>query len=162
MSNVAKGVILPTGGVNIVKKIADSFSNGKGIKNQSWTLIYSEYVLKQFVVPNGRNPNQFLLKHYKNWLHFVNFYKIISKPTVSPNEVKEAHQSYKLYAAGYAELYPSHFKPNHHFCLHFLEQILATGNANDTFCFSFERMNKHIKSVRSNGHVEENLNNLRE
>jgi hypothetical protein len=150
MAVLASTIVLPHGYQSIVHKIKGGFSFMKGSEFETWTLFYSEYVLKYMVV-SDRLPVGFKQRHYQNWNLFVQAARIIVLPSISLRKAAEAKELLRSFCNGYAQLFgPESIKPNFHYSLHLYDNIEQFGSSFNTSCFSLERMNGVLKNSTEN------------
>lgn len=153
MAVLSSTVILPHGYQSIVHKIKGGFSYMKGSEFETWTLHYSEYVLKYMVV-NDRIPIGFKKEHYKNWKLFVAACGLIVLPSVTMRKAAEARELLRSFCVGYAQLFgPESIKPNFHYSLHLYDNVEQYGSSFNTSCFSLERMNGFLKNSTENRNI---------
>jgi hypothetical protein len=112
-----------------------------GNEYQGFVMLYSEYILTYFVVRGSdHSAGNFRNKHFQHWLLFVQFIRTMVKPSTTIEEAKGAQELIKQFCKEFPSLYPGKFKPNTHYSLHVLQDALLTGNTNNTWNYSYERL----------------------
>ncbi|KAG1752356.1 uncharacterized protein EDB91DRAFT_1243135 [Suillus paluster] len=88
-----------------------------------------------------------------NFLKLCAALRILSKRTLCDQDVRQAEQLISEYTTELIHLYGSgSLKPNHHFATHIGACVRNFGPLHDFWTFLFERLNKLLKSYKSNNH----------
>ncbi|OAD78516.1 hypothetical protein PHYBLDRAFT_163625 [Phycomyces blakesleeanus NRRL 1555(-)] len=141
MQDLANGVVVPPDYARINKKIADGFSFMKADEWKLWCLIYSLFILKR-ILP---------VKHLSNWMFFVNACRLLTKPSVTPDDISSAHAHLQSFCKGFEKLYKEFpVTPNMHLHLHLGKCINDFGPIYAFWLFSFERYNGLLKNLDTN------------
>ncbi|KAG2191502.1 hypothetical protein INT47_010971 [Mucor saturninus] len=141
MQQEADNMVLPPDMSTLKKKIGKDFPFMKADEWKSWCLVYSPVLLKD------RLPRDNL----DNWMCFVNACRYLSKPSISEDELAEAHFCLELFGQGCQNLYGADFiSPNMHLHLHLHETIVNFGPVYGYWLFSFERYNGVLKNYTTN------------
>ena len=108
-------------------------------------------------------------KDADNFLKFATALKIILARTVRPGDIPRAKQLLFSYLKDFFEvskcqhiysyifthsekMHKEHIKPNHHWCTHLFDQVLDYGPVYGFWSFTYERLNKVLKSYHTNNH----------
>ncbi|OAD69934.1 hypothetical protein PHYBLDRAFT_171957 [Phycomyces blakesleeanus NRRL 1555(-)] len=141
MQNEANKLTLPRVYTTITSKIGKGFPFMKADGWKSWCLVYPPAALKKHL------PDEL----YVNWIHFVDACQLLTKPSITKNEIENAHQSLKKFCIGCEDLYDSDvLSPNMHLHLHLKETIEDFGPVYGFWLFSFEQYNGLIKGFNTN------------
>ncbi|KJA24792.1 hypothetical protein HYPSUDRAFT_53569 [Hypholoma sublateritium FD-334 SS-4] len=88
-----------------------------------------------------------------NFLKLCLAIQILGKRRVTEAELQQADLLLRAYCLELVELYgPSVIRPNHHFAIHTADSIRDYGPFQEFWTFLFERLNKVLKSYKSNNH----------
>lgn len=88
-----------------------------------------------------------------NFLKLCLAIQLLGKRRVTEVELQEADSLLRAYCLELVELYgPSVIRPNHHFAIHTAESVRDYGPFHEFWTFLFERLNKVLKSYKSNNH----------
>ncbi|KAG2192669.1 hypothetical protein INT47_009239 [Mucor saturninus] len=137
----ANTITLPSEYASLTTKIAKGFPFMKADEWKSWCLIYSPVVLK------GRLEDDL----FANWIEFVDACRLLTKPTITEEEIELAHGSLERFCGGCEELYEHDvLSPNMHLHLHLKETINDFGPIYGYWLFSFERYNGLVKGFNTN------------
>ncbi|KAI7906475.1 uncharacterized protein BX663DRAFT_427432, partial [Cokeromyces recurvatus] len=134
-------LIVPSQFSTLNAKISANFSNLKGDEFRSWMLVYSSLLLKGRIIG----------EHMTNWLRFVGANQILSSPSITLNEINDAHDLLVEFVKSNVKLYGANFiTPNMHMHLHLCQTIRDFGPMYSTWLYSFERANGDIKGIATN------------
>ncbi|OAD69919.1 hypothetical protein PHYBLDRAFT_171942 [Phycomyces blakesleeanus NRRL 1555(-)] len=141
MQEEANRMVLPVGYTTLKIKIGKKFPFMKADEWKSWCLIYSPVLLKT------RLRDDLL----GNWIHFVDACRELTKPSITKNGIKKAHESLEEFCVGCEDFYkPDVFTQNMHLHLHLKETIEDFGPIYGFWLFSFERYNGVLKGFETN------------
>ncbi|KAI9003775.1 hypothetical protein CLU79DRAFT_714218 [Phycomyces nitens] len=88
---------------------------------------------------------------FKNWMFFVNACHCLTKPSISEDNIKDAHNNLEQFGKGCEQMYePDLLSPNMHLHLHLRETILDFGPVYSYWLFGFERYNSILKNINTN------------
>ncbi len=110
---------------------------------KSWTLVYSLQALKG-VIPS---------EYYDAWSKFVVACQLISKPSVTQEEIEKADSLFQAYMQDLQSdsLFGKHaIKPNNHMSCHLKECIEDFGPVHSYWLFAFERINGYLGDYHTN------------
>ncbi|KAL5520523.1 hypothetical protein ACEPAG_9747 [Sanghuangporus baumii] len=88
----------------------------------------------------------------QNFLKLAAALKIVLGRTIRLADLDRAEMLLKEYLEGYLTIHPMDVKPNHHWVLHIFEQIRDFGPVYGFWTFTGERLNKVLKSFKTNNH----------
>ncbi|OAD66215.1 hypothetical protein PHYBLDRAFT_175507 [Phycomyces blakesleeanus NRRL 1555(-)] len=141
MQEEANRMVLPVGYTTLKIKIGKKFPFMKADEWKSWCLIYSPVLLKT------RLRDDLL----GNWIHFVDACRELTKPSITKNGIKKAHESLEEFCVGCEDFYkPDVFTQNMHLHLHLKETIEDFGPIYGFWLFSFECYNGVLKGFETN------------
>ncbi|OAD67603.1 hypothetical protein PHYBLDRAFT_151116 [Phycomyces blakesleeanus NRRL 1555(-)] len=141
MQEEANRMVLPVGYTTLKIKIGKKFPFMKADEWKSWCLIYSPVLLKT------RLRDDLL----GNWIHFVDACRELTKPSITKNGIKKAHESLEEFCVSCEDFYkPDVFTQNMHLHLHLKETIEDFGPIYGFWLFSFERYNGVLKGFETN------------
>ncbi|KAG2192665.1 hypothetical protein INT47_009235 [Mucor saturninus] len=84
-------------------------------------------------------------------MFFVNACRCLTKPSISEDDIEEAHHNLEQFGKGCEQLYePDLLSPNMHLHLHLCETILDFGPVYSYWLFGFERYNSILKNINTN------------
>ncbi|KAG2192673.1 hypothetical protein INT47_009243 [Mucor saturninus] len=130
----ANTITLPSEYASLTTKIAKGFPFMKADEWKSWCLIYSPVVLK------GRLEDDL----FANWIEFVDACRLLTKPTITEEEIELAHGSLERFCGGCEELYEHDvLSPNMHLHLHLKETINNFGPIYG-YCTGKMGLNTHV------------------
>ncbi|KAG1907550.1 uncharacterized protein F5891DRAFT_974250 [Suillus fuscotomentosus] len=93
-----------------------------------------------------------------NFLKLSAVLRILIKHQLSDEDLDEADQLIRDYCTELLNLYSSNVvKPNHHYTTHVVEYARNFGPLHDFWTFLFERLNKVLKSYKTNNHANGEL-----
>ena len=108
---------------------------------RSWTMVYSVPLLI------GKLHTDDLT----NWVHFVRAVRLLCQPSISPQDIDEAHGFLLKFCTGCVDLYGASFiTPNMHLHCHLGEVVRDFGPVYGFWLFSFERYNGILKNIDTN------------
>ena len=123
------------------KAISSNYGSYTAEQWKNWTLIYSLYALKG--VLNDRQ--------LRCWQTFVLACKYLCKPVLSHVDILKADNCLLTFCTKFQELYgETACTPNIHLHCHLKEIILDYGPIHSFWCFSFERYNGILGSIKTN------------
>ncbi|KAG2205739.1 hypothetical protein INT45_010989, partial [Circinella minor] len=142
MKQSAEGLVLPIDfDVISSDRIAAGLSGLKAAEWKSWVLIYSPFLLQ----------NHLTARKFKHWMKLVDACRILLKPSMTFNEVDNAHSYLVDFCKEYETIYGStKITPNIHAHCHIRECILDYGGVYSTWLFGFERYNGILGSIATN------------
>ncbi|KAG2190839.1 hypothetical protein INT47_005589 [Mucor saturninus] len=141
MQQIAKKMTLPASYSSLTAKIGKGFSFMKADEWKSWVLAYSPVLLKD-VLNNDK---------FRNWMDFVDACRLLVKPSLSFEELDDAHDYLEKFCQKCERLYPpSVLTCNMHLHLHLRETIRDFGPVYGYWLFGFERYNGLLKNVSTN------------
>ena len=141
MQELADGVVLPPGIPSLNRKIERKFGFMTAADWKAWCLVYSPFVLK----------NKLPAAHMSNWMNFVNACRLLSKTSITYEEIDEADRLLKMFVGRCCSLYgPESITPNMHLHLHLRETIEDFSTIYTYWLFSFERYNGFMKDAETN------------
>ncbi|KAI9025368.1 hypothetical protein CLU79DRAFT_745261 [Phycomyces nitens] len=118
MQKISKTMILPASYTSLTAKIGKRFSFMKADEWKSWVLAYSPVLLKDIL-----NNDKF-----KNWMDFVDACRLLAKPSISFEELDDAHDYLEKLCQKCERLYPpSVLTCNMHLHLHLRETVRDFG-----------------------------------
>ena len=142
MKQNAEGLVLPVDfDVISPERIAAGLSGLKAAEWKSWVLIYSPFLLQE----------RLTVKKFQHWMKLVNACRILLKPSITFDEVDNAHSYLVEFCQEYEIIYgSSKITPNIHAHCHIRECILDYGGVYSTWLFGFERYNGILGSIATN------------
>ncbi|KAG2190754.1 hypothetical protein INT47_007247 [Mucor saturninus] len=141
MQKVAETMVLPVGYTMLKTKIGKGFPRMKADEWKSWVLIYSPVLLRP--VLSGTK--------FKNWISFVDACRLLTKPTITFDELDEAHSHLEKFGRECEQQYPSTILTcNMHLHLHLRDTVRDFGPVYGYWLFGFERYNGLLKNVDTN------------
>lgn len=121
--------------------ISSNYGGYTAAQWQSWITLYSPIVLK------GTLPDQ----HYRCWLLFVRACSILTRRTISKNDVMTADLLLLNFCRQYELIYGKEAcTPNIHLHNHLKDCLLDYGPSHTFWCYSFERFNGILGSFHTN------------
>ncbi|KIJ11914.1 hypothetical protein PAXINDRAFT_15245 [Paxillus involutus ATCC 200175] len=88
-----------------------------------------------------------------HFLKLLSALRLLIKHTITDADIEEADQLIREYCTGLIKLYGSScVKPNHHYATHTTTFVRNFGPLHDFWTFLFERLNKVLKSFKTNNH----------
>ena len=123
------------------KQISSNYGSYTAEQWKNWTLIYSLHALK------GVLDDQQL----QCWQTFVLACKYLCKPVLSKTDILKADNCLLKFCTRFQELYGNEAcTPNMHLHCHLKEVIIDYGPMHSFWCFSFERYNGILGSIKTN------------
>ena len=136
-------VPVPSNVGRVAGSILINFKSFKAEELKNWVLYFSLYCLKDLIS----------LNHFNMWQIFVRSCHKLLKPTISIQEIDDAHNFLVLFVEKFAELFgKEHVTPNMHMYLHLKNCLKKFGPVYGFWCFSFERYNGILESFCTNNH----------
>lgn len=127
-------------------KIASGFSDFTAEQWMAWTIIYSPFVLKDFLPPD----------HFKMWCFFSLSCSLFCRPYLHRAELEEADKLMMKFCTTFERIFgPDCVTPNMHLHAHLRECIEDLGPVFSFWCFSFERYNGILENIQKNWHAPE-------
>ena len=141
MQRVADTIVPPPDYVSLKRKIESGFSFMTADDWKSWVLVYSPIVLQGVIGVE-------LLAH---WLCFVDACRLLVRPSITNDDLDEAHTLLQNFCIGVEEEYgQSEITPNMHLHMHLFETVENFGPLYGYWLFSFERYNGYLKDIDTN------------
>ena len=123
----------------IPRKIQSGFMAFTADEWKNWILLYSPYILY------GLIPE----RDFKCWCYFVEACQLICQPIITKEQVLHAHGCILKFCCTYEELYGKEMcTPNMHMACHLNDIMLDYGPVHGYWCFSFERYNGMLESMK--------------
>ncbi|KAL5521122.1 hypothetical protein ACEPAG_9044 [Sanghuangporus baumii] len=101
---------------------------------------------------NRPQPQQMHENDTKNFLKLATALKIILGRSVKCADLTRAENLLKEYLQGFLQIHKDCVKPNHHYITHIFDQIRSYGPVYGFWTFTGERLNKLLKSIKTNNH----------
>ncbi|KAG2209024.1 hypothetical protein INT45_008885 [Circinella minor] len=141
IQKLADGIVLPPGVPFLNRKIECKFGFMTAANWKAWCLVYSPFVLK----------NKLPAAHLNNWMNFADACRILSKTSITYQEIDDADRLLKEFVGRCCSLYgPECITPNMHLHLHLRETIEDFSTIYTYWLFSFERYNGFMKDAETN------------
>ncbi|GJF00435.1 hypothetical protein PsYK624_167230 [Phanerochaete sordida] len=100
-----------------------------------------------------RRPSQLVPDDVTNFLKLCEALQLLLLSEITEEQVVRAEKLIREYGIGLIELYGADvLKPNHHYATHIGEFVRNMGPLHCFWTFLFERMNKILKSYKTNNH----------
>lgn len=132
---------VPSNMGRIPNKIASSFGSFTSDQWKLWTVVYSEFTLKEFL------PSE----DYKLWLFFVKACRILTAPIITIRSLGEAHSFLMQFCKKFESMYGQmEVTPNMHLHTHIINCVLDYGPVHNFWLFSFERFNGILGDFKTN------------
>ncbi|KAL5535628.1 hypothetical protein ACEPAF_3722 [Sanghuangporus sanghuang] len=87
-----------------------------------------------------------------NFLKLAAALKIILGRSIRTADLSRAERLLKEYLCGFLTMHKDCVKPNHHYITHIFDQICSYGPVYGFWTFTSERLNKLLKSIKTNNH----------
>ena len=131
---------VPSNMGRIPNKIASSFGSFTSDQWKLWTVMYSEFTLKEFL------PSE----DYKLWLFFVKACRILTAPIITIRSLGEAHSFLMQFCKKFESMYGQmEVTPNMHLHTHIINCVLDYGPVHNFWLFSFEHFHRSKLSRNS-------------
>ncbi|KAG2192672.1 hypothetical protein INT47_009242 [Mucor saturninus] len=141
MQVMAESMVVPTDYTILKTKISRGFPYMKADEWKSWVLVYSPVLLRD-VLP---------LDKFKNWIDFVDACRLLATPTITFDDLDDAHAHLERFCQKCEELYPAPtLTCNMHLHIHLRETIRDFGPVYGYWLFGFERYNGLLKKIDTN------------
>ena len=128
---------VPSNMGRIPNKIASSFGSFKSEQWKLWTVVYSEFALKNYLPTDD----------YKLWLLFVKACRVLTAPVITSKSLSETHSSVMQFCKKLESMYGQlEVTPNMHLHSH----QLYNGPLHNFWLFSFERFNGLLGDFKMN------------
>ena len=125
----------------IPNKIASSFGSFTSDQWKLWTVVYSEFALKNYL------PRE----DYRLWLLFLKACRVLTAPVITIRSLAEAHSSLMQFCRKFESMYGQlEVTPNMHLHSHLINCILDYGPVHNFWLFSFERFNGVLGDFKTN------------
>ena len=132
---------VPSNMGRIPNKIASSFGSFTSEQWKLWTVVYSEFALKNYL------PTE----DYKLWLLFVKACRILTAPVITIKSLSEAHSSLMQFCKTFESMYGQlEVTPNMHLHSHLINCVIDYGPVHNFWLFSFERFNGLLGDFKTN------------
>ncbi|ORX45067.1 hypothetical protein DM01DRAFT_1294826, partial [Hesseltinella vesiculosa] len=124
------------------RKIASRFSQLTSDDWRKWTLGISQCLLHDTCLS---------LVQFQHWLLFVEACKLVTRPSITRSQARQADQLFCEFGNGVRSLYGRHAVTiNMHLHAHLVDNLLDFGPVYSFWCFGFERYNGIIKNINTN------------
>jgi len=121
--------------------IASDFASFTSDQWKLWTVVYSEFALK----------NSLPSEDYKPWLLFVKACRILTAPIITFRSLALAHSSLMEFCRKFETRYGQlEVTPNMHLHSHLINCVVDYGPVHNSWLFSFERFNGVLGDFKTN------------
>ena len=139
-------ILVPAHVGRLPGKIASAFSRFTAEQWMAWTIIYSPFVLKDFLPP----------EHYDMWCIFSYSCSILCRPFIHQTEVVKADELMLQFCQKFQSLFgETCVTPNMQLHCHLCKCIEDFGPVFSFWCFSFECFNGILESFQKSWHTPE-------
>jgi hypothetical protein len=143
ISHRLNSIRAPAGVASFSSKVLVNMAWMKSAEWQSWTLVYSLFVLFK-VLPAD---------HYAVWTDFVHGCSLLYQSSVTRDEVNEAERLFVKFYESFGKLASvswTDLKPNFHFMLHLPLCVRRFGSVYNFHCYRFESQNQYLGNSPTN------------